>query len=174
MMDDGFRQPFCLDLNRPTDLPDRCPDAFHDAANRWFCRCQEAGAVPSRKELDPLQFFRFSPSLYLAQIEGDGDVYLRFAGDHYRQLYGREITGMRLSDLVPDRSQANPFRRDIDRVKGTGRPVYREDVMTWRPVPAPVHYDRLMLPLSQDRKTGTVSLVLGIAFFRHRDGTPWP
>ena len=170
-------QPFRLVLKRFGDLPDMAPAAVKTLACEWFQALDITGTVPDRRRFDPVRHLKLSPWLYLAEWVDDQDVYVRFAGDHYRVHYGQEITGKRLSALVADTDQARPLRCDLATVRDEARPVFRRAVMDWRHGRPPVGFERLMLPLNKhgDGERGEApKLVLGLAFFYREPGWPWP
>ena len=59
--------------------------------------------LPTRSELDPAEFHRLWPVTFLLERdEAESEWYVRFAGAAYGSVYGREITGARVRDLVPE------------------------------------------------------------------------
>jgi hypothetical protein len=63
---------------------------------------RDGKGIPARVDLDPAEFHRLWPVTFLLEREGEtADWRVRFAGSAYGSVYGREITGARVSDIVP-------------------------------------------------------------------------
>jgi hypothetical protein len=131
-----------------TVLPDSA-----DAGIRWMLDywTDKRGSrqLPRRSDIDPVDFFKMLPLVYIVEGTGLEGLFVKLAGTAYRNLYGFEITGRRIVELIPSNSgmQAlNDYRTCLDEE----RPVYREGEMTWRQRNAPVLYQRLLLPLADD------------------------
>jgi hypothetical protein len=142
-----------------TVLPDNV-----DAGLRWMFDYWEGKRqlrrMPRREEVDPVDFFKMLPLVYIVEGTSLEQLYVKLAGTAYRNLYGFEITGRRIVDLIPSNAglQAlNDYRTCLDEE----RPVYREGEMTWRQRNAPVFYQRLLLPLGDD--TDRMRFMLGTA-----------
>ena len=67
-------------------------------------------AMPVRADFDPLKFPHLLPDLGLIDLrEGFDRGHFRLAGTRLRDVYGREITGLRLSEVFAG-SRAEPWR----------------------------------------------------------------
>lgn len=87
---------------------------------------QAAGdrAMPARADLDPLKVPRLLPNLGLIDLRQGLDAGLfRLAGTRLRDIYGREITGRRLSDVFSGRRAAY-WQRIHARVAEEGLPAH--------------------------------------------------
>ena len=121
---------------------------------------------PARSDIDPLDFARHWPLVFLIEGTETASLTLRLAGTAYRDLYGFEITGRRVVDLIPQ-----TLRRDVvndyENCLVSGLPVFRADTMTWRPQNAKISYHRLLLPLGGE---AGVAHMLAIAVFFDLNG----
>ena len=116
--------------------------------------------IPLRADIDPLDFYKFWPTIYL--LEGDKleDLYIKVAGTAYRSLYGYEVTGKRIIDIIPEELAPKVIEDYIVCIKERV-PVYMESDMTWREKNAPVFYHRILLPFGKN--TSNVEYILGFA-----------
>ena len=105
--------------------------------------------IPRRQDLDPVDFAKMLPLIYLVEGAALDDLYVKLAGTAYRNLYGFEITGRRIVDLIPSNSGLQALT-DYRVCLEQRRPVYREGEMTWRQRNSPVFYQRLLLPMAND------------------------
>ena len=116
--------------------------------------------MPLRSDIDPLDFYKFWPTTYLVEGETLEELYVKVAGTAYRSLYGYEVTGRRIVDLIPGRLAPQIIDDYIDCLENKV-PVYSEESMAWRERNAPVFYHRLLLPFG--RKAQEVAYILGFA-----------
>lgn len=73
----------------------------------YWLQSAGARAMPARADLDPLKVPRLLPNLGLIDLRGGFDQGLfRLAGTRLRDVYGKEITGRRLSDVFSGESAA--------------------------------------------------------------------
>src|SRR3546814_2341896 len=78
------------------------------------------------------------------------DLRVRLAGTVYRELYGFEVTGLRVGELIPFENR-HDLLSGYDRCLRQQVPVYDVDRMTWRERGSDVCFERILLPL--DRKS---------------------
>ena len=116
--------------------------------------------IPLRSDIDPLDFYKFWPTIYLVEGETLEELYVKVAGTAYRSLYGYEVTGRRIVDLIPGRLAPQVIDNYIACLENK-TPVYTEENMTWRERNAPVFYHRLLLPFGKDGQN--VGYILGFA-----------
>lgn len=116
--------------------------------------------IPLRSDIDPLDFYKFWPTIYLLEGASLEELIVKVAGTAYRSLYGFEVTGRRIIDIIPEEI-APQVVEDYAACLDKSIPVYRESSMTWRARNAPVSYNRLLLPFG--RNTQTVGYILGFA-----------
>lgn len=73
-------------------------------------------AMPSRADFDPLKIPQILPHLALIDLrDGFERGHFRLAGTSLRNVYGREVTGLPLSEVFSGR-RASPWRRIHSRV----------------------------------------------------------
>lgn len=152
-----------------TVVPDGIPDTaceevrfFHD----YWLRLKGGAHLPAGDLVDPLDFFSHLSRVFIVEGHDLDGLIIRVAGTAYRDLYGFEITGRRVVDLIPFGN-----RRDLlddytcclrDEV-----PVFHTGRMTWRDRGSEVSYERILLPFGSDQGVGKI---LGFAQFFDSDG----
>ncbi len=117
--------------------------------------------VPPCESLDPLDFFSYLSRVFIAEGSGIEDLRIRLAGTVYRDLYGFEITGRSVAELIPfhDRHDLlSSYKRCFD----AKIPVYEQNTMTWRARGSDVSYERILLPFGSGKQ---VERILGFAQF---------
>src|SRR3546814_2353039 len=94
------------------------------------------------------------------------DLKVRLAGTVYRELYGFEVTALRVGELIPFEN-----RRDLlsgyDRCLRQQVPVYDSDRMTWRARGSEVGFERILVPFGEPLRT---QRILGFAQFFDSEG----
>jgi len=78
--------------------------ACRDLVEYWAGLCPP-GTLPRRSQVDPGAILPLLPYLYILGVADDG-VTIRLAGTALRQLYGLEMTGRDMLDLVPPEHRA--------------------------------------------------------------------
>jgi len=73
--------------------------ACRDLADYWAGLCPPGG-LPLRAEVDPGAIRSLLPYLYILELIGGGAVTVRLAGTALRRLYGLEMTGRDMLELV--------------------------------------------------------------------------
>lgn len=147
-------------------LPDWADDRLHFILGYWN-EMRGVHAFPSRSDIDPLDFAPHWPLVYLVEGSSLQSLKIRLAGTAYRDLYGFEITGRKIVDLIP-RMQRRDVIDDYANCLAQGRPIFRADTMTWRPQNAKISYHRLLLPLGD--RAGHVTHELALAVFFDTNG----
>jgi hypothetical protein len=115
--------------------------------------------LPSCQVLDPLDFFSYLSLVFIAEGTSVNDLRIRLAGTVYRELYGFEITGQQIAELIPFHKRKD-LLASYERCIAEKRPVYEESTMTWRERGSEVTYERILLPFGS--KDG-VERILGFA-----------
>lgn len=65
----------------------------------WVEKAQDR-AMPERRDINPAHFPRLLPNISLVDIDAaGGECRIRLAGTRLRDVYDREITGLRVDDL---------------------------------------------------------------------------
>lgn len=136
----------------------------------FFCeywRGLTGGApLPPCEKLDPLDFFTYLSRVFILEGQTIGELRVRLAGTVYRELYGFEVTGLRVGELIP-------FEHRHDLLSGYDRclrqqvPVYDVDRMTWRERGSEVCFERILLPFGEPQRT---QRILGFAQFFDSEG----
>ena len=153
-----------------TAAPDLTPDGAC-AEVRFFCEywagLKGEAHLPACDLIDPVDFSPYLSRVFIVEGRCLEELTVRLAGTVYRELYGFEITGKRLADIIPFRN-----RRDLMEDYGCclhdQRPIYRVGSMDWRARGSEVSFQRILLPFGDDRG---VERVLGFAQFFDIDGT---
>ena len=73
--------------------------ACRDLADYW-ASLRSPGGLPLRADVDPGAIRSLLPSLYILELTDRGTVTIRLAGTALRRLYGVEMTGRDMLDLV--------------------------------------------------------------------------
>ena len=130
----------------------------HEELFAYWARLRRPGRLPARVDLDPVTIKRLLPTVSLTQVlRGPRDYRLRLAGTGLFGVYGREITGQRLSDIY-DRDSARYWRAELDQVVETRRPRVGCHNLAWRGA-AHMSLIWLRLPLASDG--ADVDVILG-------------
>jgi hypothetical protein len=132
-------------------------------------------ALPSRADLDPTEFHRLWPITFLLERvdEGKEDWQVRFAGSAYGSVYGREVTGTLVSEIISEELAPQvlaDFRHCTDRAE----PVVNSGETTWPDRGSVYRYQRLLLPFGSEGRSGEemqVTHLLGVAAFFNSSGT---
>lgn len=152
------------------DLLDILPESA-DAAMRWMMDywMSKRGdrSIPLRSDIDPLEFYKYWPTIYFVEGRTLEDLYVKVAGTAYWSLYGYEVTGRRIVDLIPGETAPHVIADYVVCLENK-TPIYREGKMTWREKNAPISYARLLLPFG--KTTQAVEYILGFAVVFSYDG----
>lgn len=122
--------------------------------------------LPTCEVLDPLDFFTYLSRVFILEGHSVDDLRVRLAGTVYRELYGFEVTGMRVGELIPFENR-NDLLGGYDRCLREQTPVYDVDKMTWRERGSEVCFERILLPFGAPQRT---ERILGFAQFFDSDG----
>ena len=159
-----------MKFSAPRSLAASLPDNA-DASLKWMLGYWEEKrgdlVIPRRQAIDPADFTKLLPLIYILEGTSLPELYVKLAGTAYRNLYGFEVTGRRLVDLIPSDSgllTLSDYRTSLTR----RQPVYREGEMTWRQRNTPVLYQRLLLPMAD--KADQIRFILGIASIMSNSG----
>ncbi len=149
----------------PNCLPDTVDSEvrfFHD----YWHRQKGQSKLPSPERVDPLDFFPHLSRVFI--VEGDhlDRLIIRVAGTVFRDLYGFEITGKHVIELIPFGNRQD-LLADYTRCLADQVPVFHRGQMTWRERGSEVTYERILLPFGSDRG---VEKILGFAQFFDSDG----
>lgn len=124
--------------------------------------------LPSRSDLDPAEFHRLWPVTFLLERDPtEDDWHVRFAGAAYGSVYGREITGARVRDLIP-KSLAPQVLGDLRACADARQPIVSQSETNWPDRGNVYRYQRVLLPFG--RENGEVTHLLGVAAFYNSAG----
>lgn len=118
-------------------------------------------AMPPRREIDPVELpVHVLPNLFLVDVKGR-DFRYRLAGTAIEQQFGMSMAGHRLEDL-PFGTEASSIFMQYQETVETHTPTYCEHAfIDTRYIP--LHYNRLLLPLSADGQN--VTELFGVCVF---------
>ena len=129
----------------------------------WAARRTGPG-LPGRADLDPVEIKRLLPTVSLTDVLPDSpkpgllDYRIRLAGTGLYNVYGREITGRRLSEVY-SASAADYWRVELGRVVAERRPAVGAHSLAWRGA-SHLSILWLRLPLASDGEA--VDMILGL------------
>jgi hypothetical protein len=150
-------------------VPDWIPETACNEV-RFFCdywlRLKGEAHLPACDLIDPLDFFRHLSGVFIVEGRRLDELHIRLAGTVYRDLYGFEITGKPLADLIPF-SHRPDLLDDYARCLHDQMPVYHAGRMNWRKRGSEASYERILLPFGSDQG---VERILGFAQFFDIDG----
>jgi hypothetical protein len=129
---------------------------------RWWQRAQGRRRLPPITAIDPSNFPKALPTIFLLDGGTVRGLRVRLAGTFYRELYDREVTGEYLANLIPFDEQPEIYA-EYDACLREGRPAYHDGTVTWRGRGAELAYRRILLPFGE---SGKVQRIMGFAEFR--------
>ena len=140
-------------------IPENADPEMRWMMDYWLSKRGER-QIPLRSDIDPLDFYKFWPTIYLLEGETLENLHVKVAGTAYRSLYGYEVTGKKIIDIIPEQLAPKVIEDYLVCIEEK-RPVYLESDMTWREKNAPVFYHRILLPFGKN--TMDVKYILGFA-----------
>ncbi|WP_282604840.1 PAS domain-containing protein [Pelagibius sp. Alg239-R121] len=149
-------------------LPEQANESLCWALQYWD-EHRGRRALPARGDVDPMDFPRLLPTTYLLEREPNHDFIVRVAGTRFREVYGREVTGQKVSEFIPYDS-GRDFHLDVELCCKHHQPVFRDGRATWRPSGVATRFQRVLLPLGA--YDTFVDHLLGFAVFFDEDGNP--
>lgn len=147
------------------DIPDTACEEVRFFCDYWL-RLKGTADLPSCDVLDPLDFFNYLSRVFIVEGRTIEELHVRLAGTVYRELYGFEVTGKKVTDLIPFNNRGD-LSLSYGRCMREKTPVYDVNKMTWRERGSEVHFERILLPFGDDRG---VERILGFAQFFDSDG----
>ena len=132
----------------------------HEELFSYWAALRQSGRLPGRADISPEAFKRLLPTVSLIDVLRDGpslDYRLRLAGTGLFPVYGREITGLKLSDLYSGQA-CDYWRGELDAVVNDRKPRVGTHSLAWRGA-AHVSTLWLRLPLASDG--ARVDMILG-------------
>ena len=135
----------------------------HEELCAYWASLRDGSGLPGRGRLDPGDIKRLLPTVSLIDVIRDPsgadapDFRMRLAGTGLYGVYGREITGRRLSEIY-NTSAADYWRTELGKVVADGRPAVGAHSLAWRGA-SHLSILWLRLPLASDGKR--VDMILG-------------
>ena len=131
----------------------------HEELFAYWASLKEGARLPGRRDLDPGGMKRLLPTVSLIDVVPDPlDFRMRLAGTGLYGVYGREITGRRLSDIY-NTAAADYWRVELGKVVSERRPAVGVHNLAWRGA-SHLSILWLRLPLASDGEA--VDMILGL------------
>ena len=149
-------------LDRPETLENPRLIQFYEY---WLSKF-DGNNLPSRQDIDPLDFPELMPSILIVDVVPEGGVRrycFRLFGTEHVEFNQRDLTG-KFVDEVFSAEDTRKVHDAYDSIIETRTPHHwRSNIMlAGREF---IHYERLMLPLASDGKT--VDKMIGVFEFGH-------
>jgi len=130
----------------------------HEELFAYWASLRRGGALPARRDLQPGAIKRLLPTISLVDVLHEPlDFRVRLAGTGLYDVYGREITGKRLSDVY-NTAAADYWRAELSKVVREKRPSAGVHNLAWR---GASHLSILWLRLPLSTEGGEVNMILG-------------
>src|SRR5580704_5470209 len=135
----------------------------HEELFAYWASLKEGALLPGRRHLDPAGIKRLLPTVSLIDViaesktSGAPEFRMRLAGTGLYGVYGREITGKRLSDIY-NTAAADYWRLELGKVVSEKRPAVGVHSLAWRGA-SHLSILWLRLPLASDGEQ--VDMILG-------------
>jgi len=146
-------------------IPDTACEEVRFFCDYWLRQKGEAH-LPSCEALDPLDFFTYLSRVFIVEGRTIDALQVRLAGTVYRELYGFEVTGRKVTELIPFDNRGD-ISLSYGRCMQEQIPIYDVNKMTWRERGSEVQFERIHLPFGDD---AGVERILGFAQFFDSDG----
>ncbi|HZZ69100.1 MAG TPA: PAS domain-containing protein [Phenylobacterium sp.] len=135
----------------------------HEELFAYWASLRDGPLLPGRRRLDPAAIKRLLPTISLIDVRppprdaAAPEFRMRLAGTGLYGVYGREITGKRLSDIY-NTAAADYWRVELGRVVSERRPAVGVHSLAWRGA-SHLSILWLRLPLASDGEQ--VDMILG-------------
>ena len=140
----------------------------HEELFAYWASLRNGGRLPGRRHLDPGGIKRLLPTISLidvlpdpdgpgSRLAGRAEFRMRLAGTGLYRVYGREITGKRLSDIY-NTAAADYWRVELGKVVSERRPAVGVHNLAWR---GASHLSILWLRLPLASDGARVDMILG-------------
>jgi hypothetical protein len=130
----------------------------HEELFAYWASLRDGARLPGRRHLDPAPIKRLLPTVSLIDVKPDPlEFRMRLAGTALYGVYGREITGKRLSDIY-NTAAADYWRVELGKVVSEKRPAVGVHSLAWRGA-SHLSILWLRLPLASDGEQ--VDMILG-------------
>lgn len=117
--------------------------------------------LPIRCRIDPLALPpKALPLIFL--LENEGSAWrVRLAGTGFHPIYGREVTGCLVSEVIDVGGPGAVVHSDIALSAETRLPVFTRSSMTWRQDGVTLKYHRVLLPFAASAGETDARFLLG-------------
>ncbi|MDB5437234.1 MAG: hypothetical protein JWR47_3491 [Phenylobacterium sp.] len=130
----------------------------HEELFAYWASLRDGTLLPGRRQLDPGGIKRLLPTVSLIDVVREPlDFRMRLAGTALYGVYGREITGKRLSDIY-NTAAADYWRVELGKVVAERRPAVGVHSLAWR---GASHLSILWLRLPLASNGCDVDMILG-------------
>jgi len=130
----------------------------HEELFAYWASLRQGARLPGRRQVDPAGIKRLLPTVSLIDVKPDPlEFRMRLAGTALYGVYGREITGRRLSEIY-NSAAADYWRTELGRVVSERRPAVGVHSLAWRGA-SHLSILWLRLPLASDGEQ--VDMILG-------------
>ena len=133
----------------------------HEELFAYWASLRDGARLPGRANLDPAPIKRLLPTVSLIDVvsepQGTAEFRMRLAGTALYGVYGREITGRRLSEIY-NTAAADYWRVELCKVVAEKRPAVGLHSLAWRGA-SHLSILWLRLPLASDGEQ--VDMILG-------------
>jgi hypothetical protein len=130
----------------------------HEELFAYWASLRDGARLPGRAHLDPAGIKRLLPTISLIDVRADPQEFrMRLAGTALYGVYGREITGKRLSEIY-NTAAADYWRVELGKVVAEKRPAVGVHSLAWRGA-SHLSILWLRLPLASDGEQ--VDMILG-------------
>jgi hypothetical protein len=123
------------------------------AYNYWLSKASpEAGLIPGRQDIDPLEMREFLTCVTLLDVERDQNGYIfrhRLAGTHLYELFGRDVTGLAVPAVTGTADDAAVLNRRFTFVVEKKIPLYGISPVRVKDRNF-IYYEHLTMPLAAD------------------------
>jgi hypothetical protein len=134
----------------------------HEELFAYWASLRDGPLLPGRRRLDPADIKRLLPTVSLIDVMGEAcgplDFRMRLAGTGLYGVYGREITGRRLSEIY-NAAAADYWRGELGKVVSERRPAVGVHNLAWR---GASHLSILWLRLPLASNGQEVDMILGL------------
>ena len=136
----------------------------HEELFAYWSSLRDGARLPGRRHLDPAGIKRLLPTVSLIDVvplsreRGTPEFRMRLAGTGLYGVYGREITGKRLTDIY-NTAAAEYWRTELAKVVAERRPAVGVHNLAWRGA-SHLSILWLRLPLASDGRD--VDMILGL------------
>lgn len=130
----------------------------HEELFAYWASLRQGARLPGRRDLDPAGIKRLLPTVSLIDVRPDPlEFRMRLAGTGLYGVYGREITGKRLSDIY-NTVAADYWRCELSKVVSERRAAVGVHSLAWR---GASHLSILWLRLPLASDGDRVDMILG-------------